>query len=141
MVRICILTLLLSLATFVNGQIVDTTDVEMVTFIEEAPFFNGNIKEFIQGELIYPLSAKNDIVEGTVVISFIIDTLGLTINHKVVKGVRDDLNNEALRIAKHIKFKKPAMQKGKPIAVKYTVPIIFDLQHLKKKTKCKRKEY
>jgi len=139
MVRIYILTLLFSLATFVNGQTVDTTGVEMVTFIEETPFFNGDLKEFIQGELIYPLSAKKDTVEGTVVISFIIDTLGLTINHRVVKGIRDDLNNEALRIAKQIKFDKPALQKGEPIAVEYTVPIIFDLRHLKKKSKCKRK--
>lgn len=133
------LALLFSLAIFVNGQTVDTTDVEMVTFIEETPYFNGDLKEFIQGELIYPLSAIKDTVEGTVVISFIIDTLGLTINHKVVKGIRDDLNNEALRIAKQIKFDKPALQKGKPIAVEHTVPVVFDLRHLKKKSKCKRK--
>lgn len=139
MVRIYILTLLCSLTTFVNGQTVDTTDVEMVTFIEATPVFNGDLKEFIQGELIYPPSAKKDTVEGIVVISFTIDTLGLTVNHKVVKGIRDDLNNEALRIARRIKFDKPALQKGKPIAVEYTVPVVFDLRHLKKKSKCKRK--
>ena len=138
MVRIYILTFLFSLATFVNGQTVDTTGVEMVTFIEEAPFFNGDLKEFIQGELNYPLSAKKDTVEGTVVISLIIDTLGLTINHSIVKGIRNDLNKEALRIAKQIKFDTPAIQKGKPIAVEYLVPVVFDLQHFNKKSKCKK---
>jgi protein TonB len=127
MVRIYILTLLFSLATFVNGQTVDTTDIEMVTFIEESPVFNGDLKEFIQGELIYPSSAKKDTLEGTVVISFTIDTLGLTVNHKVAKGIRDDLNNEALRIVKLIKFDKPALQNGKPIKVLYTLPVKFEL--------------
>ena len=140
MVRIYILILLFLLATnYVNGQTIDTTHVEMVTFIDEAPFYNGDLKKFIQGELIYPLSAKKDSVEGSVVISFTIDTLGLTVNHKVVKGIRDDLNNEALRISKLIKFDKPALQKGKPIAVEYTVPVVFDLPYHKKTLKCKKK--
>jgi protein TonB len=139
MVRIYILTLFFSLATFVNAQTVDTTEVEMITFIEEAPFFKGDLKEFIQGELVYPLSAKKDTIEGTVVISFKIDTLGLTVNHKVVKGIREDLNSEALRIAKRIKFDKPVLQKGRPIEVEYAVPVVFDLRYLKKKSKCKRK--
>jgi protein TonB len=139
MVRIYILTLLLSLSIFVNGQTVDTMETEMVTFIEGAPFFNGDLKEFIQEELIYPLSAKKDTIEGIVVIAFKIDTFGLSINHKIVKGIRGDLNNEALRVARRIKFDKPALQKGKPIEVEYTIPVVFELQYPKRKSKCKRK--
>lgn len=139
MVRIYILILFFSLAAFVNAQTVDTAKVEMITFIEEAPFFYGDLKEFIQGELVYPLSAKKDTIEGTVVISFKIDTLGLTVNHKVVKGIREDLNNEALRVAKLIKFDRPALQKGRPIEVEYTVPVVFDLLRSQKKSKCRKK--
>jgi protein TonB len=116
MVRIYMFTLFVSIAAFVNGQSVDSTGSYMVTYIEEAPIFDGDIEEFIQGELVYP-----------------IDTLGLTNNHKVVRGVRDDLNNEALRISKLITFDKPALQKGRPIVTVYTVPIVFDLQHTKKR--------
>jgi protein TonB len=112
---------------------------EMVTFIEEAPLFNGDLNEFIQNEIVYPLDARKDTIEGTVIISFKIDTLGLTNNHEVVKGIREDVNNEALRIAKLIKFDRPALQKGKPITVEYTVPIVFDLLHLNNKSKCNRK--
>lgn len=136
MVKICILALFFSLATLVNAQ--TTKEVEIITFIEEAPFFRGDLKEFIQGEIVYPLSAKKDTIKGTVVISFKIDTLGLTVNHKVIKGIREDLNEEALRVAKLIKFERPAMQKGRPIEVEYTVPVVFDLRHLKMKSKCKR---
>jgi protein TonB len=139
MVRIYIMTFLFLLANFAKGQTVDSTEINMITFIEEAPLFNGDLKEFIQGELDYPLSAKKDTIEGTIVISFIIDTSGLTINHKVTKGIREDLNNEALRVAKLIKFDRPAMQKDRPIEVEYTVPVVFDLRHSQKKAKCRKK--
>lgn len=132
MIRIYILTFLFLFANFANGQIADSTEINMVTFIEEPPLFKGDLKEFIQSKLEYPLNAKKDTVEGTIVISFKIDTLGLTINHKVVKGIREDLNNEALRVAKLIKFNRPALQKGRPIEVEYTVPVVFDLRCSKK---------
>lgn len=140
MVRFYMLTLFLALAAFVNAQTLDTAKVEMITFIEEAPFFNGNLKEFIQGEVVYPLSAKKDTIKGIVVISFTIDTLGLTVNHKVVKGIREDLNNEALRVAKLIKFDRPALQKGRPIEVEYTVPVVFNLGDTEKKSKCRKSD-
>jgi len=139
MVRIYIMILFLFFSIIVNGQEVDTTETFMITFIEEPPHFNGNLKEYIQEELDYPLSAKKDSVEGTVVISFIIDTLGLTTDHTVIKGIREDLNNEALRVSKQIKFDKPALQKGSPIKTEYIVPVVFDLHQLKKKSKSKSK--
>lgn len=49
-------------------------------------------------------------------------------NHEIIKGIREDLNNEALRVAKLINFDRPAMQRGKPIKVKYTVPVEFKLE-------------
>ncbi len=109
----------------------------MITDIEESPFFSGDLKEFIQNEILYPRNAEIDSIEGTVIISFKIDTLGLTNNHKVVKGVREDLNNEALRVARLIKFEKPAFQKGVPIKVKYTVPVLFSLTNLENKSRCR----
>ena len=117
--------------TTVDSTVVDSGDLYLIMFIEDAPYFNGDIREFIQRELHYPLSAQKDCVEGTVYISFMIDTMGVTNNHKVVKGIREDLNDEALRVTRKIKFDKPAFQRGKPIAVRFTVPVVFDLQQKK----------
>jgi len=61
-------------------------------------------------------------------ISFWIDTIGVTGNHEIIEGIRKDLNNEALRVAKLINFDRPAIQRGKPIKVKYTVPVEFKLE-------------
>ncbi len=111
-----------------DSAVVDSGYLDLIMYIEDAPIYNGDIKAFIQTELNYPLSAKKDSIEGTVYISFMIDTLGSTNNHKVVRGIRDDLNEEAIRVTKKIKFDKPAFQRGKPITVPFMVPVVFDLQ-------------
>ena len=80
----------------------------------------------------YPSKALRDSLEGWVYVEFIVDTLGFTINHKVIRGVRQDIDDEALRIARLIKFDKPALQRGKPVEVKYCLPIIFELPTKKK---------
>lgn len=115
----------------------DTSDVCMITFMEVAPVFKGDLIEFIQGELDYPASAKNDNLEGTVFIAFTIDTAGCTDDHKVAKGIREDLDNEALRVAKLIKFETPAMQRDKPIKVKFVVPVKFNIKSYNKLHKSK----
>ena len=65
---------------------------------------------------------------------------GFTFGHKVIKGVREDLDNEALRVTTLIKFERPAFQRGKPIEVKYTVPVVFNLGDTDKKSKCSKSD-
>lgn len=60
-----------------------------------------------------------------VYVSYTVDTLGLTTKLQVVKGVRSDLNDEALKLAKLIKYEKPAMLGGQPILFQLTIPIRF----------------
>ena len=120
--------LLLSVS-LLYGQAGDN-DNTMILIVEESPFFNGDLKKFIQKEIDYPLSARRDSIEGTVIISFWIDTLGFTFGHKVIRGVREDLNNEALRVTKLINFERPALQKGRPLEVRCIVPVEFKLKYV-----------
>jgi len=139
MVRIYIILFILLLSiSFSNAQTVDT-NYNMVTFIEDAPCYRGDLKKFIQGNIIYPKTAKIDSIEGIVIVSFWIDTIGDTHDYQVIKGIREDLNTEALRVAKLIKFEKPAKQRGQPISVKYTIPVEFKLIDKKIKEKTKKK--
>lgn len=111
----------------------DTTSDMMITFIEEPPLGSGNLDDFVKEHLIYPKQAKWDSLTGVVIIEYWIDTTGFTIYHKVIRGIRKDLDNEAIRVTKLIKYEKPAMQRGKPIKVKYTIPIEFKLADEKNK--------
>jgi protein TonB len=125
--HITLLALLLSVL-FLYAQINENV-AETILVVEYAPVFKGDMREFIQSKIVYPESAKKDLMEGIVFVSFWIDTVGLTFNHEVIRGIREDLDNEALRVAKLIKFEKPALQKGKSIAVEFTVPIKFSLKN------------
>ena len=87
-----------------------------------------DIKHFIQQEIKYPLQAIRDSTEGTVVIQFVVDKECGTSKYKVIHGIRNDLDEEALRVAKLIKFKKPALLREKePVSVKYTLVVDFKL--------------
>lgn len=114
----------------INGQNAE----EMITFVGKAPVFDGDLKVFISSNTIYPQSAINDSIEGTVFVEFWIDTIGHTIGHSVVKGVREDLDKEALRVTQLISFKTPAYQKDKAIVVPFCVPVIFEKKDISKKS-------
>jgi len=152
MVKINLLLLIVIISGSIYAQI-DTLEDYSIMIVDEAPCFkvdeNGlkniiysenKLKEFIQNNIRYPESAKSDSVYGRVFVSFWIDTIGNTIDHKVIKGIRDDLDNEALRVTKLIVFEKPAMQKGKPVKISFTVPVEFKLVEPKEETKkrCKK---
>jgi len=127
------------LVNFLYGQVNNNIEEEFIVYIEKSPFFKGDLREFIRNEIDYPLTAKADSIEGTVFISFWIDTLGTTYNHEVIRGIREDVDSEALRVAKLIKFDKPALQSGKPIKIRYTVPVEFKLiSTTKKERRCKK---
>jgi TonB family protein len=124
--------------SFSQGK--DSSNMRTITFIEDIPIFNGDLKNFIQSHINYPIKAKLDSLEGTVIVFYYVDTMGITEGHEVLRGIRKDLDEEALRVTKLIKYEKPAMQHGKPIMVRYTVPVEFKLtekSELRKK-ECKK---
>lgn len=117
----------------------DTAKIEIIDALESWPIYKGGVESlsrFVEEKICYPKTAIKDSLEGIVYILMDVNLDGSTSNHAIIKGIRDDLDNEALRIAKLIKFEKPAMQQGLPIKVKYVLPIRFQLS--KKHVACKR---
>ncbi len=102
--------------------------IEEIGFpFEEVPIFDGDLRTFVQKNIVYPESAITDSIEGKVYVRYLIDTLGFTKRHVVEKGVRYDLNEEAIRVAKLVKYDSPAKQGGKSVLFLYTLPIEFKL--------------
>ncbi|CAM3678914.1 energy transducer TonB [Mucilaginibacter galii] len=79
--------------------------------------------KFIQRTLRYP---ETD-MEGRVTISFIVEKDGHLSDIQVVKGVSADLDREALRVIKLAPAWKPGKQNGQPVRVRYTIPIVFQM--------------
>jgi protein TonB len=78
---------------------------------------------FIQKTLRYP---ETD-MEGRVSISFIVEKDGHLSDIQVIKGVSAELDREAVRVIKLAPAWKPGKQNGQPVRVKYTIPIVFQM--------------
>ena len=102
-------------------------EVEAFIFYENIPSYKGNIVEFIHNNTIYPDSAKIRKIEGCVFVEFDIDTLGNTQNHRIKYGIRDDFNNEAIRVASLLKFEPIANKMRNATFDNYIICVKFKL--------------
>lgn len=87
--------------------------------------------DFLSDSMQYPKSALHDQVQGKVFISFVVNAEGHTTDIKIKKGVRADLDEEALRVAQRLKQVRwqPGTQNRKPVNVEYTVPLTFRINN------------
>jgi protein TonB len=67
----------------------------------------------------------SDSLSRIVLVSFWVDTIGSTYNHKIEKGITTELDNEALRVCRLLKFEKPAYSNCVPVEIQYTLPVDF----------------
>lgn len=96
------------------------------TLLDRWPGLPGR-STFIATTLKYPKQAILDGVEGQVSVSFLIDTAGNVSDPRIEKGVRSDLDNEAMRIVRLMPKWRPAEKNFRPVAVRYTMNIAFDI--------------
>ena len=99
-----------------------------VDVMPEFPGGNAALYEFIKQNLTYPKSAKEQGIEGIVYVWFIVENNGSITNIKVVQGVNEELDAEALRVVNLMPNWKPGYRGPHPIGrVPYTLPIMFKL--------------
>lgn len=116
-----------------NTETVPMTEEEKlkdILLVQTLPEFPGGIVEFmkwLQKNLKYPKDAQSRKVEGTVVVSFIINTDGSITDTKVDKGVEDSLDYEAMRVIRKMPKWKPGQENGKPCRTMFAIPIVFKL--------------
>ena len=112
---------------------VKETPQEKVIFqvVEEMPEFPGGMAEamkFLAKNIKYPVAAQEAKIEGRVIVQFVIERDGSVSDVKVMRGVNSELDAEAIRVVSMMPKWIPGKQRGKAVAVKYTMPIMFRLQ-------------
>lgn len=98
---------------------------------EEMPQFPGGmgkLMEYISKNMQYPAEAQKQKVEGRVVVQMVVDAEGNVTNPRILQGVNPLLDKEALRLMKDMPKWTPGKQNGEAVAVKYTLPVMFQLQ-------------
>ena len=103
---------------------------EPLMTVENMPEFPGGsmaMLQYLSGNIKYPEEARDNNIQGRVIISFIIEKDGSIINAEVVKSVHELLDSEALRCVTAMPAWTPGTQQGEPVRVRYTIPINFKL--------------
>lgn len=100
--------------------------------VEDMPEFPGGelaLRKYIAENVRYPEMAKENDIQGTVYVRFVVDTDGSVKNVEVIRGVDPLLDKEAVRVVQGLPKWKPGKQRGKAVKVSHSVPIKFALQN------------
>ena len=111
-----------------KDEVVSVWQDEFFKVVEDMPqFTDGNIFDYLAQHVRYPEEAEKNGIGGMVYVQFVIDTTGKVVEPKVIKSVSPELDAEALRVVSEMPAWKPGMQRGKPVRVSFTLPVIFKL--------------
>jgi periplasmic protein TonB len=93
---------------------------------------NNKLLQFIYKNIKYPPIAKENGIEGTTVIQFVVDQSGKITEPTIVKDIGGQCGQEALRVVKLMNEMGekwiPGKQRGRPVKVRYTLPVKFRLE-------------
>ncbi len=108
-----------------------SNDGEVFTVVEAMPEYPGGMGEFmkfIAQHIQYPADALQAKLQGRVIARFVVREDGSVSDIEILRSISPSLDAEAIRVLKLMPKWKPGTQRGKAVAVKYTVPVTFRLE-------------
>lgn len=109
----------------------NVTDDDVYEVVENMPEFPnggmGELMKYLSDNIRYPEAAHKAGIQGRVTVQFVVGKDGSIGNVSILRGVNADLDAEAIRVISSMPKWKPGTQKGEPVKVKYTVPVMFRL--------------
>lgn len=151
-IRLLAIVLIL-LTNQLGAQELPTVDTTIFKVASEMPRFPGceqldttmaakmecsqaSLLNFMYSNIQYPLEARQEGIEGTVVISFVVEKDGFISNPNVMKDIGGGCGQEALRVALAMNSAMadaglrwiPAKKDGQSIRMQYNLPIRFKLK-------------
>jgi TonB family protein len=106
---------------------VEKINTDIVNTAAQYPGGISQLEAFIKQNIQYPESALKANLEGLVQISFTISKEGYHKDFKILRGVSDDCDDEALRVLKKSPNWEPALDHNQPVATQETITIQFKL--------------
>jgi len=104
---------------------------EPFKFVEQMPTFpNGEtaMMKYLRDNIKYPNIARENNIEGRVIVQFVVSKDGDIKNAKVVRGIGGGCDQEALRVVNAMPRWVPGKHNGRSVPVTFTLPILFELQ-------------
>ena len=113
-----------------DTKVEEVKEAEIFIVVEVEPEFPGGEEarmKFLRDNVVYPKIARETGVEGTVLVSFVVEPDGRITNVEILRGRAPSLDEEAVRVTKLMPKWKAGKQRGKSVRVKYNMPIRFTL--------------
>ncbi|MBR3984391.1 MAG: M56 family metallopeptidase [Bacteroidaceae bacterium] len=107
-----------------------TEEGEIFQVVEERPQFPGGdaeLMKFLQQSIKYPKEAQEQGKQGRVIVQFVVNKDGSITGDSIVRSVDPLLDAEAARVVRSMPNWTPGKQKGKPVRVRFTLPVTFRL--------------
>ena len=117
--------------TAVVEEVIEVEEAKPIfTIVEEMPSFpggEGELAKFLGANIVYPQMAKESGIQGTVYVSFVVDSKGKVTDVRVLRGIGGGCDEEALRVVRMMPSWRPGKQNGQSVRVQFNMPIRFTL--------------
>ena len=109
----------------------EKVEEQVFDVVEQMPQFPdggmAGLMQYLADNLRYPESARKAGTQGRVTVQFVVGKDGSIGNVSILRGVDPALDKEAIRVVSEMPKWKPGLQKGKPVNVKFAIPVVFRL--------------
>ena len=127
--KVALMTLVL-LFSFMTSTAQTKKNNMVYDVVEVMPQFPGGqiaMMKYIMENMKYPEQAMKEGIQGRVTVRFIVEKDGSISDVKPVLSVHPLLNKEAVRVVKSMPKWTPGKQNGKPVRVRFNLPVMFKL--------------
>lgn len=118
--------------TFVdNDEPIQIDDGQIFQIVEDQPSFpdgESALMNYLGSNIKYPQLARETNIQGTVYVTFVVESTGSISNVQVLHGIGGGCDEEAVRVVKNMPTWIPGKQRGKPVRVQFNLPIRFILK-------------
>lgn len=106
-------------------------DEEVFLVVEDEPEFPGGMEalyKYLASNIKYPAAAKEQKIQGHVIVNFVIEKDGSVSNIKLLRDIGGGCGEEAIRVVQAMPKWKPARLRGKRVRAQFNLPINFNLK-------------
>ncbi|HPE86232.1 MAG: energy transducer TonB [Bacteroidia bacterium] len=109
----------------------EVVEEEIFLVVENQPEFPGGEAarlKYLSENIEYPQMAKESGIQGIVYVTFVVEPNGSISNVAILRGIGGGCDEEAVRVVQNMPSWKPGKQRGRPVRVRFNMPIKFTLQ-------------
>jgi len=103
---------------------------QVYNVVEKMPQYPGGetaLLNYINKNIKYPKTAQDRGIQGKVILRFVVNSIGKVEKAEILRSLDPACDKESLRVIKSLQNFIPGEQKGKKVAVWYTLPITFKI--------------